>query len=116
MTHYLCTCTAPPFSNSARDTHVVKDQLAESDASRARHMTSIITRHIALNIVNVCSDRAVQGLCDVTTTIFALILNKCILLLNQDFFTEIMTVKVIHKLFDTLPSFFVTKNSIESKT
>ena len=72
-------------------------------------MTSIITRHIALNIVNVCSDRAVQGLCDVTTTLFALIVNKCFLMFSQDFFIEIISVKAVCKLFHTLSSFLLLK-------
>lgn len=71
VTHYTPTCIALPFSSLARDVHVHLNKLAECHVSRARLVTEIITRHIALNTVSVCCDCAIQGLCDVITIILA---------------------------------------------
>ena len=70
MSHYPPTCISLPFSKCTRDSHVLVDVLVVCHASRARHVTAIITRHIALNSVCVCSGRAIQGRYDVITIFF----------------------------------------------
>ena len=73
--------------------HVHVDELAISDVSRARLVATIITRHIALNIVSVSSDRTVQGLCDVITIFLAKFLPVLFFYLNGTFLVSQLTCK-----------------------